>query len=216
VTKIGQLEPELDKFLVEGLKLLKIEIDKLAHQILAAKSDHKKHGKTRELKNIRINVFGVKGFGTAKNITWEANNSEVYRALAAANIIHSNSAWISAHEALSENRFPHALKEYLRAEKFLSSARTLVGLKKVHSALASSRADLRHISTKGTRANAIKFWNKKCRLQDSSQEAAGRLYGVIKWSNGEDVPYRTLAKWIAEEKRKLRDKTHELPPLAKL
>lgn len=66
MTKIGQLEPELDKFLVEGLKLLKIEIDKLAHQILAAKSDDKKHGKTRELKNIRINVVGVKGFGTAK------------------------------------------------------------------------------------------------------------------------------------------------------
>ena len=213
MTKIGKQKPELDQFLLEGLRLLKIDCDSLARQLLTAKSEEKKRGIVRQLKPILINVTGVKGYGGSSGFSWKVNDREIYRGLAAADLTHCGSAWFLAHEALSHGRFLDALKEYLRAERFFSSARTLAGLEKLHSALARSRADLRHIPTKKTRASAIKFWTDKGNATDSSQEAAGRLYGIIKWPNGEEVPYRTLAKWIAEEKRKLRDTTSKrLPP----
>lgn len=212
MTKIGRRKHELEQFLSEGLRQLKIDCDNLARQVLTAQSEDKKRGRVPQLKPILINVIGVRGYEGKKGFRFKVSDREVYRGIATADLIHCVSAWVLAHEAFSQGRHLDALKEYIKAQKFFSSARTLAGLEKLHSAQARSRADLRHIPTKETRVSAIQFWTQKGSPTDSSQEAAGRLYGIIKWPNGEDVPYRTLAKWIAEEKRKLRDTTSK--PLA--
>mgnify|MGYP001429688486 CR=1 FL=1 len=211
VTKTGQPQPAMNQLLSEELEVLRANAISLAERILNAQHTDGKR-KPVSPNSIIIRVFGLDGYSDESPYKFRVDNAGVYRGLAASALLQCMAACSSAHKALSQDWSLNAFKDYSRAAKLLGRAQGLVEFEKVLSVMAKVRADMRHEPTRNTRSTAIKLWAEKCNPTDSSQEAAGRLYGLIRWPNGDDVPYRTLAKWIAEERRKLRDKTRKLPP----
>jgi hypothetical protein len=108
----------------------------------------------------------------------------------------------AAFKEMKQGRIEDSFNYYIRAERSLGAASAFNRVEKVVSRIGMVKAKSRHTKTDDIRAQAIKLWRDEVDPNLSAQKAADELLGRIRWPNGKDVPHRTIAKWIATEKKK--------------
>lgn len=131
-----------------------------------------------------------------------ADIRNVYLVSSYGKLRNAYSASTKAIEAIEQGHSEEALQHCIRAERSIGEALGLAQAEKVESVKGRYRAKTRHSETREVRAQAIKLWHDEFDPRLSAERVAEDMVGIIRWKNGESVTHRTIAEWIAAEKKK--------------
>ncbi len=107
-----------------------------------------------------------------------------------------------ARTALMRGRIEEFYSQFVKAERALGVAEAMSIAKEMNSAIAGHKAKSGHAKTYAMRKQAINFWRSKVDSKLSAAKAAEYISEMYFAKLGIEISYRTLAKWVAEEKKK--------------
>jgi len=116
--------------------------------------------------------------------------------------VRARIVWQKARRALTRGRLEEFYKHVAVTEGFLGFATGMRIAKEVVGITAGIKAKKRHAQTYAMREQAIHFWRTEVDPSLSAAKAAEYISEMYFAKLGKEISYRTLAEWIAAEKKK--------------